>query len=59
MAMATTEVRGMTHEEQEKVPLRKRLGWLVLIWALSVAGLGVAAWLMRLFMSAAGLGAPH
>ncbi|MCG8909263.1 DUF2474 domain-containing protein [Pseudomonas nitroreducens] len=49
----------MTHEEQEKAPLRKRLGWLVLIWVLSVAALGVAAWLMRLFMSAAGLGTPH
>ncbi|AGI26139.1 DUF2474 domain-containing protein [Pseudomonas sp. MT3] len=49
----------MTHEEQGKAPLRKRLGWLVLIWALSVAALGVAAWLMRLFMSAAGLGTPH
>ncbi len=49
----------MTHEEQEKAPLHKRLGWLALIWVLSVAGLGVAAWLMRLFMSAAGLGTPH
>lgn len=49
----------MTHEEPQKAPLRKRLGWLVLIWALSVAGLGIAAWLMRLFMSAAGLGPAH
>ncbi|MCP8465359.1 DUF2474 domain-containing protein [Pseudomonas sp. ZM23] len=49
----------MTHKEQGKAPLRKRLGWLVLIWVLSVAALGVAAWLMRLFMSAAGLGTPH
>lgn len=49
----------MTVDEQGKAPLRKRLGWLVLIWGLSVATLGVAAWLMRLFMSAAGLGTPH
>ena len=38
-----------------KAPLYKRLGWLVLIWAGSVAALGVVAWLMRMFMSAAGL----
>ncbi|MDF3930990.1 DUF2474 domain-containing protein [Pseudomonas citronellolis] len=45
--------------QSEKAPLAKRLGWLLLIWAGSVAALGVAAWLMRLLMSAAGLGAPH
>jgi hypothetical protein len=33
----------------------RRLGWLVLIWCLSVAALGVAAGLMRLLMRAAGL----
>ncbi len=49
----------MSPEHEQKVPLRKRLGWLVLIWVLSVSALGVAAWLMRLFMSAAGLGTPH
>lgn len=32
-----------------------RVGWLVLIWALSVAGLGLAAWLIRMFMRAAGM----
>jgi hypothetical protein len=26
----------------------KRLGWFVLIWAASVAALGVVAWLIRL-----------
>ncbi|WP_296265408.1 DUF2474 domain-containing protein [Pseudomonas sp. MLB6B] len=36
-------------------PLWRRLGWLALIWLASVASLGVFAWLMRLFMSAAGL----
>ncbi|MBO3275145.1 DUF2474 domain-containing protein [Pseudomonas schmalbachii] len=40
---------------EEKAPLRKRLGWLVLIWTASVLALGAAAWLMRLLMSAAGL----
>ena len=41
--------------EPEKKPLWQRLGWLALIWAASVATLGVVAWLMRMFMSAAGL----
>jgi hypothetical protein len=56
--MATIEVRVMTKVEQEKKPLWQRLGWLVLIWAGSVATLGVVAWLLRQFMSAAGLGTP-
>lgn len=32
-----------------------RIGWLVLIWAASVAGLGLAALLLRLFMQFAGM----
>ncbi|MCG8293632.1 DUF2474 domain-containing protein [Pseudomonas entomophila] len=40
---------------EEKKPLLQRLGWLVLIWVLSVAALGVVAYGMRMFMSAAGL----
>ncbi|MFB4394349.1 DUF2474 domain-containing protein [Pseudomonas sp. NPDC089554] len=40
---------------EEKKPLLQRLGWLVLIWLLSVAALGAAAWVMRMFMAAAGL----
>jgi len=32
-----------------------RIGWLVLIWTLSVGALGIAALLFRLLMSAAGL----
>ncbi|MGO4512265.1 DUF2474 domain-containing protein [Bradyrhizobium sp. MOS001] len=34
---------------------RSRLGWLVIIWAASVATLGIVALLFRLLMSAAGL----
>ena len=56
--MAITEGREMTKVEQDKKPLWQRLGWLVLIWACSVTALGVVAWLLRLFMSAAGLGTP-
>jgi hypothetical protein len=32
-----------------------RLGWLALIWGLSVAALGVVAMLLRLLMRAAGM----
>ena len=35
--------------------LWRRLGWLVALWAASVATLGAAAWLLKLFMRAAGL----
>lgn len=38
-----------------KMPLwLRRVGWLVLIWAASVAALGAAAWLLRLLMAGAG-----
>jgi hypothetical protein len=33
----------------------RRVGWLLLIWAASVAALGVVAFAIRLLMSAAGL----
>jgi len=36
-------------------PWWKKLGWLVLIWAASVAALAVVAGLLRLLMNAAGL----
>jgi hypothetical protein len=36
-------------------PWWKKLGWLVLIWSLSVAALGVVALLLKLLMRAAGL----
>jgi Protein of unknown function (DUF2474) len=31
-----------------------RIGWLVLIWSVSVAALGIAAFALRLLMSTAG-----
>jgi hypothetical protein len=40
---------------QRDDPWWKKLGWLVLIWAASVAALRVVAWLIRLLMHAAGL----
>ena len=33
----------------------KKLGWLALIWAASVAALGVVAYALKLLMRAAGL----
>src|SRR3546814_12094970 len=39
----------------EPKPLWKRMTWLVLIWSASVLALGVVAWLLRQFMTAAGL----
>ena len=33
----------------------RRMAWLVAIWAASVAALGIVAYLLRLFMTAAGL----
>ncbi|MET1078618.1 MAG: DUF2474 domain-containing protein [Pseudomonas sp.] len=41
-----------------KTPLWQRLAWLVGIWSASVLALGVVAWLLRQFMSAAGMGTP-
>ena len=35
----------------------KRLGWLLFIWAVSVATLGVAAWGLKLVMRAVGMAA--
>ncbi|MBX8486851.1 DUF2474 domain-containing protein [Pseudomonas cichorii] len=42
-------------QNDQHKPLWQRLGWLVLIWMSSVAALGVFAWLIRLFMVAAGM----
>ncbi|WP_145141485.1 DUF2474 domain-containing protein [Pseudomonas duriflava] len=50
----------MAGQEQEPnpaegKPLWKRLGWMLVIWAGSVAALGILSYGLRLFMSAAGL----
>lgn len=45
----------MAKVSETKTPLWQRLGWLVLIWAASVVGLGVVAGLIRLLMAAAGM----
>ena len=39
-------------------PWLRRVGWLVLIWAASVAALGLVALLIRILMAAAGLTTP-
>lgn len=44
---------GRTSNDSSSLP--RRLGWLVLIWACSVAVLGVAALAMRILMRMAGL----
>ena len=38
--------------------LAQRVGWLVLIWACSIASLGLVAWLMRVLMGLAGMSTP-
>lgn len=35
--------------------LWRRLAWLAALWAAGVLSLGLAAWLLKLFMRAAGL----
>jgi len=42
-------------QSEEKKPLWKRLGWLVVIYAGSIVALGIFAMLIRLFMTAAGM----
>ena len=44
-------------ERQGEAPWWKRAGWLLLIWALSVAALGLVALLLRIVMNIAGLAA--
>ncbi|QDF97828.1 DUF2474 domain-containing protein [Azoarcus sp. DD4] len=41
--------------EERRASHLGRLGWLVVIWAASVAALGVVAWLIRQLMGLAGL----
>lgn len=45
-------------DTQEQKLLWQRLAWLVGIWSASVLALGAVAYLLRLFMSAAGIGTP-
>lgn len=45
----------MRSPTEQRRPWWKKLGWLVLIWAASVAALGLVSYLLRLFMNAAGL----
>lgn len=41
--------------EERRASRLGRLGWLIVIWAASVAALGVVAWLIRQLMGLAGL----
>ena len=52
-------MRAPTHHDDRTVAVSwpKRLGWLLLIWAVSVATLGVAAWGLKVVMRAVGLAA--
>ena len=45
----------MAAPSQAPVSWSKRIGWLVLIWTVSVLGLGAVAYLFRLLMNFAGL----
>ena len=36
--------------ESPATPLAQRLGWFVLIWALSIATLAIVAWLIRMML---------
>lgn len=59
--MVTTEVAKNSSGAKPRStprPLWRRLAWLVGIWTASVLALAAVAWLMRLFMTAAGLGTP-
>jgi hypothetical protein len=41
--------------EAERLSWPRRIGWLILIWATSVAALGAVALLFQLLMNTAGL----
>ena len=45
---------GAAGEDRPRTWLR-RIGWLLLIWAVSVAALGLVAWLLKGVMRAVGL----
>ena len=52
--MVTTRASFVVQKSGIKLWL-KRLGWLVLIWTVSVLALAIVAYLMRLFMRLIGL----
>ena len=54
-----TRVAHVKDAEMEKRSWLRRVGWLVLIYAAGVATVGVAAVLIRMLMSAAGMTVPH
>ena len=43
------------HDKAPPASWPKRIGWLVLIWTLSVAAVGAVAYVLKLIMRAAGL----
>jgi len=45
----------MPEHSEKNAGWLSRVGWLVGIWAASVAALAVVAWLLRLAMQAAGM----
>jgi hypothetical protein len=45
----------MSEEITQKPSWWQRIGWLILIWSLSVLSLGAIALVLRLFMHAAGM----
>jgi hypothetical protein len=53
MTVAITDRRFLRISRLRRLVIRT--GWMLLIWMLSVGGLGVAAWSMRLLMRAIGM----
>jgi hypothetical protein len=48
MAITSRAITSAGEAGQAPGPVWKRIGWLVLIWTLSVAALGVVAYAIRL-----------
>jgi len=45
----------MQHEMSDDRPWWKKLAWLVVLWAASVAALAAVAWVLRLVMTGVGM----